>query len=218
MALETIKRNNTILTEEIEDFKATIYNEAIDYPDRVDSVYFKNLDKITTRARKLKDKPSYDLIFKDLKVLVQNKYRNTKIGNIESIFEFKPIEAEDSLILKNNSLFTLRQIYSFEEHHLTSGCRMPSTWPEYPVVPFSSKDSVTLGLFAKNRFTVIIDSIVDSNNKRLHFKFIPAHTSLGQVKYKAPHGKTKFYGKLFFQNEMNQSTLLTNYEEVINNK
>lgn len=205
LALEAIKKNNAFLSNEIETFKAIMHIKSLDYPKRYDSIYLKNLNSVVKKAFTIKDKAAYNTVYKSLIELAQKGKLKPNLHSIDS---------ENIDILKNNLLLNLHELYNAYLNKYTYGCELTSDRNQYKIFYITNNDSVNLYFLADNPYRIITDSIVNEQDKTLKYNF-NTDVVIGKIKYQTASKKTKYYGKIFFQNEIGKPIFLQNFEQEI---
>jgi hypothetical protein len=202
MALNAIKQNNELLTNEIETLKAIMYNHNMDYPKRYDSIYTQKLNEVIKNALQLKNKSEYHSIYRSIDSLT--KAEKFKLS-------LHPTASENIDIQKNNLLLQLHALFNV---YLNSHV-LKSFHHDYSrMLYLTDSDSVNLYFIRDNPYIIMTDSIVDGQHKNLNFSY-KKDILIGKIKYKTDSKKSKFYGKLFYNDE-GKPIFLQNFEQEIN--
>ena len=203
IALDAIKQNNEFLTNQIETQKAIVYNACMDYPQRFDTIYLQKLNDEVKNTFQLKNKTAYNAIYKSIDSLTKSQQIDIKLHQTTS---------ENTDVLKNNLLLYLNQLYqAYLNRNVLFG--VTSHHKGFKTVYLTDADSVNLYFIKDNPYLITTDSIVNEQHKNLNYKFEKDHL-VGKIKYKTGSKKTKYYGKVFY-NDDGKVIFLQNFEQEI---
>ncbi len=202
-----VKQNNEFLTSEIETFKFRLFQRSQEQPNRFDTIFLNNINRIVKNTHAIKSNSDYKKVTKLLQQVATDKKLKIHLDSTDS---------ENIELLKNNLFITTLKLFKEYEFNagiwmIGSGCRLGDRFRIWNSI---KNDSVFLEVKTWNQYIVQTDSVVDMNNKRIDF-IDNENNTLSNIKYSSPTKNSIYYGKVFYMNDESKLMLLQNLHDTI---
>ncbi len=197
--MNVINENNANLKNEIEEFKLQLVIRQSDEPGKFNDSMVNSLTKLSNDILNFKDKKKYSFLMNQIDKTAKFHKVNLQLNRIES---------ENQSILINNLLLNLNKFYNLfavkKFRFFTSTRCFFGGLIQYEQATIA--DSVIIDFKTPNQFDIVIDSVIDNNQK---IKYHNIYKSIiGQLKYKKSNTNPEIFGKIFYVDELGKPVLI----------
>ena len=206
-----IKENNETLKNQLDVNTYVLKNKSLEIPKYFADKYV-NVNKIFNQIKNIKCKSDFELTMNSI----------TNFAIKEKIqFDYKKVNSDNIYVLENNLLLNFTKLCDFIKIFRSpvygSNCKL-GKW--FNTSKYMEKDSVNIDFESRynlNNYSLIIDSIVDTNSKISTYKSNRIN-KFWKVKYKPNSSNSKVYWKIFLSDEFGETILFAKDVDTITNK